>query len=187
MKRRAIIITAIMLLAALVLFTAAFASAEEEGRPEAAESAQEPGQEPAQETGRDTAAEQSEVSIPDDTPVTYGYFKAFREQIKREIIEELRGEGGLSDYRDLALTRGDVIVPAPGCEIIFRGGSAVVITSSDKAGDGIKDLSLAEELFSGEALVYGHIYRPAESGAEKAIIITGGTALLTVRGEYEIR
>ena len=183
MKRRAIIITAIMLLAALVLFTAAFASAEEEGRPEAAESAQEP----AQETRRDTAAEQSEVSIPDDTPVTYGYFKAFREQIKREIIEELRGEGGLSDYRDLALTRGDVIVPAPGCEIIFRGGSAVVITSSDKAGDGIKDLSLAEELFSGEALVYGHIYRPAESGAEKAIIITGGTALLTVRGEYEIR
>ncbi|MBR0231861.1 MAG: hypothetical protein IJQ53_06530 [Clostridia bacterium] len=177
MKRRNYIVLAVILLAALLALTAAAVSAED-GAPAGSGDVRE-----ADESG----SVREEFSIPDDTPVTYGYFKAFREQIKREIIEELRSEGGLSDYVEITLARGDVIVPAPGCELIFRGGSAVAITSSAKAGDGFTDVSLATEIFSGEALVYGHIYTPAESGAEKAIIITGGTARFTVRGEYEIR
>ncbi|MBP5155306.1 MAG: hypothetical protein J6252_01845 [Clostridia bacterium] len=171
MRRRALFITAMIILLALTVITAAVASAEDGARSAA--------------SGTESARE--EIAIPDDTPVTYGYFKAFREQIKREIIEELRSEGGLSEYREITLARGDVIVPAPGCELIFRGGSAVAVTSSDKAGDGFTDVSLAAEIFSGEALAYGHIYTPAQSGAEKAIIITGGAALFTVRGDYEIR
>lgn len=171
LKRRILFITAIIILLALTAVTAAVVSAEDAARTAS--------------SGAESAREEN--AIPDDTPVTYGYFKAFREQIKREIIEELRSEGGLSEYRDITLARGDVIVPAPGCELIFRGGCAVAVTSSDKAGDGFTDVSLAAEIFSGEALTYGHIYIPAESGAEKAIIITGGTALFTVRGDYEIR
>lgn len=170
MKKRYVFVYITAALLALALFAAAFASAEDLTR-----------------TPDESSAGPGEISIPDDTPVTYGYFKAFREQIKREILEELRSEGGLSDYRDIALSRGDVIILSPGCELIFRGGSAVIITSSDKAGDGIKDLSLGTELFSGEAMVFGHVYTPAASGAEKAIIITGETALFTAHGEYEIR
>ena len=117
MKRRILFITAITILLALTAVTAAVVSAEDAARTAS--------------SGAESAREEN--AIPDDTPVTYGYFKAFREQIKREIIEELRSEGGLSEYRDITLARGDVIVPAPGCELIFRGGCAVAVTSSDKA------------------------------------------------------
>lgn len=129
-------------------------------------------------------------AIPDDTPVTYGYLKAFREQIKREIIAELT-ESGESEtsggYREISVKRGEALVPAPGCEIIFRGGSAVAVSSSGEPGDGIFDVSEGAEIFSGEALRFGHIYYGGESEAEKAILIVGGTGYFTVRGGYEIR
>lgn len=134
------------------------------------------------------AGEGGEFSIPADTPVTYGYLEKFREQLKNEIIEELLENGGVkitSQYEDISLPQGGVLLLAPDSEVIYRGGGAVAITSSSRSGDGITDMSDGTELFSGTALKYGHIYFASESDAEKAILITGGTAYFTVRGSYE--
>ena len=137
-------------------------------------------------------AEQSDDPVPDDAPVSYGFFKkqldAFKEQLKQEILDEL-SKGGktavTSDYSDLSAQRGEIIILPRGSELILRGGEAVAVTSSAKAGDGITDAASGTELFSGAALEYGHIYLSAGSAAVKAILITGSTAELTVRGDYD--
>ena len=137
----------------------------------------------------DTGSE-DDVSIPADTPVTYGYLQKFRDELKREIIDEISSEGGINiqnGYADISVSKGEFIIPGAGCELIYRGGGAAAVTSSLRAGDGIGDMSMGPELFSGEKLVFGHIYYASDSEAEKAIIITGETAYFTVHGNYEIR
>lgn len=130
-----------------------------------------------------------EESIPDDAVVTYGYLMAFREQMKQEIIAQLTADGGITaatPYSDISATAGQFIIISVDSELIYRGGGAVVVTSSAHNGDGIKDMSTGAELFSGTALEYGHIYFAGESAAHKAVLITGDKAFFTVRGEYEI-
>lgn len=132
---------------------------------------------------------QTEESIPDDAVITYGYLQAFKEQMKQEIIDELTASGGLTaetPYSDISATAGQFIIISADSELIYRGGGAVVVTSSANSGDGIKDMSTGAELFSGSALEYGHIYFAGESTAQKAVLITGDIAFFTVRGEYEI-
>lgn len=131
----------------------------------------------------------SDVSIPDDTVVTYGYLQQFKDQLKQEIIEELMQNGGIqvsSDYNDLSAKKGSIILLGSDCEVIYRGGGAVVISASPNNGDGIMDMSENLQLFSGDFLQYGHIYYPADSDAKKCILVTGDKAFFTLRGDYEL-
>lgn len=128
-------------------------------------------------------------SIPDSTLIDYGYLKVFKEELKKEILDEIAQNGGLSGgsgYTDVSLTEGQMVILSPNCEIIFRGGSAVAVTSSCFDGEGITDVSVNTELFSGMPLEFGHIYYPSGSSAKKAILITGQTAHFTLKGSYEI-
>lgn len=140
-------------------------------------------------TSAENGGEESEVSIPENTVITYGYLEVFKEQLKQELIEELSASGGItlsSAYQDISATEGQLILLAPNSEVIYRGGGAAAVTSSDKKGEGITDMSLGTEIFSGEPLEYGHIYHASESDSKKAIIITGPEAYFTIRGEYEL-
>ena len=122
--------------------------------------------------------------------VTYGYIEKLKSELKQELLAELSGSeagtvaGGL--YADIDLTEGQTLTLAPESEIIYRGGGAVVITSSQEAGDGIMDMSTGTECFSGGALTYGHVYYASESTAKKCILAVGQKAYFTVRGSYEI-
>ena len=138
------------------------------------------------ENGEDSAKTQS---IPDDTFITYGYLKQFKDELRQEIIDELIENGGLnvtSTYNDISAKEGQLIILSPESEVIYRGGGAVAITSSGAENEGITDMSEGRELFSGEPLEYGHVYYASSSESRKAILITGGTAYFTVRGDYEI-
>lgn len=140
-------------------------------------------------TAKGEVSDSSSEEIPEDTLITYGYLEQFKEELRREIIEELMSEGGInvtSDYKDISLKEGEILILSPESEVIYRGGNAVAITSTDSKGDGITDMSTSNELFSGEALEYGHIYYASSSESRKAILVVGSTAYFTVRGSYEI-
>ena len=132
-------------------------------------------------TASSAESARSEMNIPDDTLINYGYLQKFR--------EELTAQGGITvatEYKDVSFKEGQMILLAPDAEIIYRGGGAVVITSSGEENEGITDMAEGRELFSGEALEYGHIYYASESESRKAILVTGAKAHFTVRGDYEI-
>lgn len=135
------------------------------------------------------ASADSETSIPDDTLVTYGALMQFKEQLRAELIEELTAEGGITiatTYEDISAKEGEIILLSPATEVIYRGGGAVALTSSQNKNDGLTDMSAGKEIFSGSALEYGHIYHPSASESKKAILITGSCAYFTIRGDYEI-
>lgn len=137
-----------------------------------------------------SSSAEGEVSIPDDTPVSYGYLLGeFKEQLKQELIAELAQEGGItlnSLYQDISADEGQLVLLSADCEVIYRGGGAVAISSSDDDNEGITDMSKGTELFSGEPLEYGHIYYSSDSESKKAILVTGSKAYFTIRGAYEI-
>lgn len=154
----------------------------------AADSTEEP-------TSQDAAVEDSsrEFDIsgdPDSTPVTMGFLMSYLEQYKKELLEEIGGNGGnagtSSGYSDVKLNAGQTILLSADSEVIFRGGSAVAITSAHGEGEGLLDISADGEIFSGEALKAGHIYIPAAHESKKAILITGQSAYFTLKGTYEI-
>lgn len=137
-----------------------------------------------------SSSAEGDASIPDDTPVSYGYLLGeFKEQLKQELIAELANEGGITLntlYQDVSAEEGQLILLSPNSEIIYRGGGAVAISSSGDEKEGITDMSEGTELFSGEPLEYGHIYYSSESESKKAVLVTGTKAYFTVRGDYEI-
>ena len=109
-----------------------------------------------------SSSAEGDASIPDDTPVSYGYLLGeFKEQLKNEIIAELAKDGGITLstlYQDVSANEGQIILLSADCEVIYRGGGAVVISSSCNENEGITDMSEGTELYSGEPLKYGHIY-----------------------------
>ena len=133
----------------------------------------------------------SEDSIPEGTfLVDVGYLMQFGEELKQEILNEIAANGGSvtveSIYKDISLTSGQTLILSPETEIIYRGGGAVAITSSNDQAQGLTDMSVGKELFSGKALEYGHIYFASASDSKKAILVTGDKAYFTVRGDYDI-
>lgn len=138
------------------------------------------------------AAKKSDVesNIPDDTLITYGYLMQFKEELKQEILNEMAANGGNvvieSVYKDISLTSGQTLILSPETEIIYRGGGAVAITSSNEENQGLTDMSVSKEIFSGAPLEYGHIYFASASDSKKAILVTGDKAYFTVRGDYDI-
>ncbi|MBR5859674.1 MAG: hypothetical protein IKZ05_07090 [Clostridia bacterium] len=140
-------------------------------------------------TASSAESARSDTNIPDDTAISYGYLKIYMEQLRQEIIEELTAQGGITvntEYKDVSFTEGQMIILSSNTELIYRGGGAVVITSSGEENEGITDMAEGRELFSGESLEYGHIYYASESDSRKAVLITGAKAYFTVRGDYEI-
>ncbi len=141
------------------------------------------------EKSSEEAAAASESSIPENTLITYGYLQQFKEELKQEIINELTANGGITvetAYSDISLKEGQTLILSAESEVIYRGGGAIAITSSNLEGEGITDMSLGKELFSGVSLEYGHIYYASASDSKKAILVTGDTAYFTVRGDYDI-
>lgn len=144
-------------------------------------------------SAEDASASESSVAAVDNydvdnAPVSRDFLFKQLEEFKKQLLDEI-GQGGFSGgsaYHDLTLTEGQMILLGADCEIIFRGGSASAITSSCKEGDGITDISAEAELFSGEALKFGHIYYPSGSDAKKAILITSSNAHFTLKGNYDI-
>ena len=135
------------------------------------------------------ASAQADSTDEDNALVTRGYLCIFRRELKQEIMAELSFDSGNStesEYREVLLTEGQTILLSENCEIIYRGGGAIAVTCSDHKGDGITDMSSGGEIFSGEALQYGHIYFASDSPAEKYILVTGNTAYFTVRGDFDI-
>ena len=133
----------------------------------------------------------SENSIPDGTfLIDNGYLMQFGEELKQEILNEIAANGGgitvESAYKDISLASGQTLILSPETEVIYRGGGAVAITSSNGQAQGLTDMSIGKELFSGEALEYGHIYFASASDSKKAILVTGDKAYFTVRGDYNI-
>ena len=139
------------------------------------------------------AAADGEESIPDPdkTFVSYAYLQNALEELRLELLEQLAGQGGTitveSSYKEVTLKKGDVLVLSTDCEAIFRGGNAAVITSSCKEGEGLTDLSMSAECFSGDLLEFGHIYYKSNGESRAYILVTGDKAAFTLRGTYEIR
>ena len=131
---------------------------------------------------------ESETPIPPETPVTYGYLEVFGEKLRSDILSQVgSGTPQAGGYRDETLPRGSVILLSENTELIFRGGSAVVITSSGTDREGVADLSSGRELYSGESLEFAHIYHISAGESRRAVLVTGDKAYFTVRGDYEVR
>jgi len=128
-------------------------------------------------------------SDEDKILVTQGYLRIFRQELKQEILNQLAAEEDISVdplCQEISVTEGKVLILSPNCEIIYRGGGAVALTFSKGKNEGIADMSAEKEIFSGEALQYGHVYYASSSSHQQSILITGSLAYFTVRGDYEI-
>ena len=130
----------------------------------------------------------SDALIPDETLVTYGMLLKIKDELRQEIVSELLQDGisVQTTYNDICVNQGELLILSPDSEIIYRGGGAIAITSSEGQTEGITDMSANTEIFSGMPLEYGHIYHSSASEATKAVLVTGDRAYFTVRGDYEI-
>ncbi len=138
------------------------------------------------------------ISIPasaesrdDDPLVTLSYVnEVLKPQIVAEVLEQLGIDTVVvttdSAYKDISAESGSIFILGADCELIYRGGGAVIITTSTEIGDGVTDMSVGKEFFSGKPLEFGHVYYSSESDAKKYILVTGPRAYFTIRGSYEI-
>ena len=114
--------------------------------------------------------------------------ETLREDIRAEILLEFQDElnaATQTGYKEVTAKQGQVLILAHDSELIYRGGGAVAITSSNTEGEGLYDASFGKELFSGQKLEDCHIYS-SKSDSVKAVLVTGEQALFTIRGNYEI-
>ena len=123
------------------------------------------------------------------------YLQAQLEALRRELLEAIASASGTSVpepdaqnsvYRDVTLSRGSVIVLREDAEVIFRGGNAVVLTVSERSGEGVTDLATGEECFSGTSLQFAHIYYKSAEGGRACLLVTGDKAAFTLKGTYDI-
>lgn len=134
----------------------------------------------------------------DDALVTYGYLQNQLEKLRQELLDavgdstgafaQTPADGSIQNggYRDVTLTRGSVLTLGYDAEVIFRGGSAVMITASDKAGEGITDLSSGMEFFSGAPLHFAHLYYKTNPEGCAYLLVTGEKASFTLKGTYAL-
>ncbi|HAN21337.1 MAG: hypothetical protein A2Y15_07155 [Clostridiales bacterium GWF2_36_10] len=129
------------------------------------------------------------LSGDSDPLVTLSYVDKVIKELKEEILRQSGGNtivSGSSAYADISIESGKMLLLGVDCELIYRGGGAVIITTSTQKGDGVTDMSMGAELFSGKSLEYGHVYYSSNSDAKKYLLITGEKAYFTIRGSYEI-
>ena len=129
-----------------------------------------------------TTSDEDYYLIPVDKYETI--YDDIRQQVLEEFSQQL--EDALNTgYKDVTAECGQVILIPNGSEIIYRGGGAVAITASNGGEDGLTDISVSKEVYSGQKLEYGHIYT-SKAGSPKAVLVVGKTASFTIRGNYEI-
>ncbi len=132
---------------------------------------------------------EGETSEEEYILVPKSYLESLRDEIKKEVLAEFQEEldkATQTGYKEVTAKQGQVILLTRDSEIIYRGGGAVAITSTNASGEGIWDISCSKEIFSGQKLEFGHIYSFSKTDSVKAVLITGVQASFTVRGNYEI-
>ncbi len=133
-------------------------------------------------------AETKDTSEEDYYLISAKDLETLREDIRKELLAEFQDElenANKAGYKEVTATRGQVVILAHDSELIYRGGGAVAITSSNSKNDGLTDISSEKEIFSGQKLDYCHIY-VSKSQSVKAVLVTGEQASFTIRGNYEI-
>lgn len=141
-----------------------------------------------------SGAEASEGETSTPALVSIEYLQNQLEALRKELLAAIAGasNGGASEevpqgaYRDVTLPRGSVITLGDDAEVIFRGGNAVLLTVSSGEGEGATDLAAGEELFSGDALQFAHIYYKTTSHGRVSLLVTGERAAFTLKGTYAI-
>ncbi len=136
------------------------------------------------------ASDGETTSIDSNALVTYGYLQSVIDDLKKELLAEFSGSSGgavSSTYHDITFPKGTVLVLGSDAEVIFRGGNAIIITTSPEPGRGITDLSAGRECFSGESLLFGHIYYKTDAESGACLLVTGDQAAFTMKGTYETR
>ncbi len=132
---------------------------------------------------------EGETSEEDYYLISASDLATLREDIRKEVLAEFQDklDAALNTgYKEVEAMQGQVVVLAHDSEIICREGTAVAITSSNTEGEGLLDISVAKELFSGQRLERSHIYSVSESGSVVAVLVIGEKASFTIRGNYEI-
>lgn len=138
-----------------------------------------------------SSAKESSTESDTDPLIALSYVnEVLKPQIITEVLDKLGNGTAISSstaYNDITIESGKMLLLSTNCELIYRGGGAVIITTSTQTGDGITDMSISTEYFSGKSLLFGHVYYASESITKKCILITGKKANFTIRGKYEIR
>lgn len=122
-------------------------------------------------------------STENDPLVTLSYVEKIKEQILKELLNEIDNE-----YKVLEVFKGQTITAKNSCEIIFRSGTAkVVVTDEINLANsiGLSDITAGTELLKDADLPVNHcVIIPRGDG--RGITITSDIAYLLIRGEYEI-
>ncbi len=132
---------------------------------------------------------EGETSEEDYYLISASDLATLREDIRKEVLAEFQeklDEALNTGYKEVQANQGQVVILAQDSEIICREGTAVAITSSNTEGEGLLDISIAKELFSGQRLEHSHIYSVSERESVVAVLVIGEKASFTIRGNYEI-
>lgn len=118
-----------------------------------------------------TAAKQKELA------------QSFSDQIEAYKREGSSGgpAGGSASYTLLTLSRGQVLRPEVGCELLLRVGTASVQAGGSPA---LIDLSSGGTIENGASLTKNHLYMSTIEG--RTVTATADTVKILVRGGYSI-
>lgn len=89
--------------------------------------------------------------------------------------------GGSASYTLLTLSRGQILRPEVGCELLLRVGAASVQAGGSPA---LIDLSSGATIDSGASLTKNHLYMSTIEG--RTVTATADTVKILVRGGYSI-
>lgn len=91
------------------------------------------------------------------------------------------GSAGSASYTLVTMSRGQVLLPEVGCELLLRVGTATVRSGGSPA---LIDLSDAGTVDSGASLTKNHLYMSTIAG--RTVTATANTVKILVRGGYSI-
>ena len=89
--------------------------------------------------------------------------------------------GGSASYTLVTMSRGQILRPEVGCELLLRVGTASVQAGGSPA---LIDLSDAGTINSGASLTKNHLYMSTIEG--RAVTATADTVKILVRGGYSV-
>lgn len=106
---------------------------------------------------------------------------ALIDQIAAAVVEQMGGStAGSASWSVVQLAAGAKVTCGAGCQFVLRSGAAVCIAS---ANPGLVDLSDAESLNGGQALVLNHLYLANDEG--RGFSTAQGCSVL-IAGDYTI-
>lgn len=125
-----------------------------------------------------SAARQTELAAQLDTAI------AQYESKMKALIDASGGgnKGGSASYTLVTLTNGQKLALGVGCEVMLRVGTAKVNAAT---APGLIDMTTAEELNNGAALVQNHLY--LATIADRTVQATAASVKVLVRGSYTVQ